>query len=60
MLKKGRRKCKYEREFAYKKNTHGIHRITKKIMFGMWQLLAECEQQISNIFLIEVTVVYDL
>lgn len=32
----------------------------KKIMFGMWQLLAECEQQISNIFLIEITVVYDL
>lgn len=32
----------------------------KQTMFDMWQLLAECERQISNIFLIEITVVYNL
>lgn len=62
MLKKGSRKCKYERvclQQEYTRYTQNNKKIKQK-MFDMWQLLAECEQQISNIFLIEITVVYDL
>lgn len=61
MLKKGsrKRKCERERVCLQEEYTQNNKKIKQK-MFDIWQLLAKCEQQISNIFLIEITVVYNL